>query len=81
MLGVGSATAKRLADFGVVTMTDLQQCPLEDLRRELGDNMSVTIKQLSQGIDDSPVTPYSKPQVQTSFSRNLRDELTPFKWE
>ncbi|XP_061172200.1 DNA polymerase iota-like [Saccostrea echinata] len=61
--GVGSATAKKLAEFGVVTMTDLQQCPLEDLRRELGDNMAASIKELSQGIDNSPVIPYSKPQT------------------
>ncbi|XP_062590999.1 DNA polymerase iota-like [Saccostrea cucullata] len=61
--GIGSATAKKLAEFGVVTMTDLQQCPLEDLRRELGDNMAATIKELSHGIDNNPVTPYSKPQT------------------
>lgn len=61
--GVGSATARRLAEFGVVTMTDLQQCPLEDLKRELGGSTAVTIKELSEGIDENPVIPYSKPQV------------------
>lgn len=61
--GVGSATAKRLAEFGVVTMTDLQQCPLEDLKRELGDSVAATIKELSEGIDMNPVVPYSKPQT------------------
>ena len=63
ILGVGHATARKLADFGVVTMVDLQQCPLEDLKREIGDSLAVTIKELSEGIDENPVIPYSKPQV------------------
>ena len=62
-VGVGHATARKLADFGVVTMVDLQQCPLEDLKREIGDSLAVTIKELSEGIDENPVIPYSKPQV------------------
>nr|XP_022329292.1 DNA polymerase iota-like isoform X2 [Crassostrea virginica] len=61
--GVGHATARKLADFGVVTMVDLQQCSLEDLKREIGDSLAVTIKELSEGIDENPVIPYSKPQT------------------
>lgn len=44
-------------------MVDLQQCSLEDLKREIGDSLAVTIKELSEGIDENPVIPYSKPQV------------------
>lgn len=62
--GVGHQTAKRLQALGVVTVNDLQLCQLSDLVKEFGGATAQRLKNLSHGIDDSPVTATGAPQVQ-----------------
>ncbi|CAJ1069302.1 DNA polymerase iota isoform X1 [Xyrichtys novacula] len=60
--GVGHQTAKRLKGLGVVSVTDLQLFPLNDLIGEFGAPCAQRLKNLSLGVDDSPVTPTGAPQ-------------------
>lgn len=63
ILGVGHQTAKRLQALGLVSVKDLQVFPLSDLVREFGGPSAQRLKNLSLGVDDSPVTPTGAPQV------------------
>ena len=49
--------------MGVVSIKDLQDAALTELKRVFGDAMAATMKQLSSGIDESPVVAFSQPQV------------------
>nr|XP_033475415.1 DNA polymerase iota [Epinephelus lanceolatus] len=60
--GVGHQTAKRLQALGLVSVKDLQLSPLNDLVREFGGASAQRLKNLTLGIDDSPVTPTGAPQ-------------------
>ncbi|XP_034548987.1 DNA polymerase iota isoform X2 [Notolabrus celidotus] len=60
--GVGHQTAKRLLALGVVSVQDLQLFPLNELVREFGAPSAQRLKNLSLGVDDSPVTATGAPQ-------------------
>ncbi|XP_047447583.1 DNA polymerase iota [Mugil cephalus] len=60
--GVGHQTAKRLQALGLVSVKDLQLCPLDDLATEFGGATAQRLKNLVLGVDDSPVTPSGPPQ-------------------
>ncbi|XP_033749391.1 DNA polymerase iota-like isoform X2 [Pecten maximus] len=61
--GIGSTTSKKLAALGIVSLQDLQQSNLSDLKQELGPKQSVIIQQLSFGVDDSHVITFGRPQT------------------
>ena len=61
--GVGHQTSKRLQALGLVSVQDLQLFPLADLVKEFGAPTAQRLKNLSLGIDTSPVTPTGAPQV------------------
>lgn len=44
-------------------MLDLQTCDQKMLENEFGQHQVQTMIKLSYGVDDSPVTPYTQPQV------------------
>ncbi|KAM9394527.1 LOW QUALITY PROTEIN: DNA polymerase iota-like [Pholidichthys leucotaenia] len=60
--GVGHQTAKRLNALGLVSVQDLQLCPLHVVR-EFGGLSAQRLKNLLIGIDESPVTPSGPPQT------------------
>lgn len=60
---MGHQTAKRLQALGLVSVKDLQLCPLNDLAKEFGSLTAQRLKNLSLGVDDSPVTCTGAPQV------------------
>ncbi|XP_041642487.1 DNA polymerase iota isoform X2 [Cheilinus undulatus] len=60
--GVGHQTAKRLQALGLTSVKDLQLFSLNDLVREFGAPSAQKLKNLSLGVDDSPVTPTGAPQ-------------------
>ncbi|XP_061751361.1 DNA polymerase iota isoform X3 [Nerophis ophidion] len=60
--GVGHQTAKKLHALGLVSVRDLQLFPLTDLVREFGAPSATRLKNLSLGVDSSPVTPSGAPQ-------------------
>ncbi|XP_054895218.1 DNA polymerase iota [Poeciliopsis prolifica] len=60
--GLGHQTAKRLQALGLVSVKDLQLCPLGDLARELGGTTAQRLRNLALGIDESAVTPTGAPQ-------------------
>ena len=49
--------------MGVVSIKDLQDAALTELKKVFGDAMATTMKQLSYGNDESPVVAFSQPQV------------------
>ncbi|XP_076101758.1 DNA polymerase iota-like [Mytilus galloprovincialis] len=61
--GIGSTTSKKLARLGIVSVLHLQEIPVADLIPEIGESQAFTNKQLSYGIDDSPIVPYGRPQT------------------
>ncbi|XP_062455100.1 DNA polymerase iota isoform X2 [Rhea pennata] len=63
--GIGYKTTKRLEMLGLKSMCDLQAFPSAMLEKEFGVSTAQRIQKLSNGEDDSPVTPSGPPQ---SFS-------------
>ncbi|KAK3585277.1 hypothetical protein CHS0354_040221 [Potamilus streckersoni] len=61
--GVGWNTCKILEAMGITTVRDVQSALLENLEKELGKPLAVTVKKLCDGIDDTPVHPYGLPQT------------------
>ncbi|KAJ8299831.1 hypothetical protein KUTeg_022578 [Tegillarca granosa] len=61
--GVGWTTSKKLLTLGVFSVANLQEVPLSDLVEEIGEASAMHIKELSFGIDDSPVVPFKRPQT------------------
>lgn len=49
---MGHQTAKRLQALGLVSVKDLQLCPLNDLAKEFGSPTAQRLKNLSLGVDD-----------------------------
>ncbi|XP_059908997.1 DNA polymerase iota-like isoform X2 [Gadus macrocephalus] len=60
--GVGHQTSKRLQALGLVTVQDLQLFPLAGLVKEFGVPTGQRLKNLSLGVDDSPVVPTGAPK-------------------
>ncbi len=54
--GLGKVSAKRLADLGIETVSDLLRYPLATLKGLLGSNAE-RFMDLARGIDDRPVEP------------------------
>ena len=61
--GIGHSSGKQLKEMGVVSIKDLQDAALTELKKVFGDAMATTMKQLSSGNDESPVVAFSQPQV------------------
>lgn len=60
--GIGYKTAQRLESLGLSSICALQSCPITALEKEFGSSMAHRVQKLSQGEDDSPVTPSGLPQ-------------------
>ncbi|MGM0381651.1 MAG: DNA polymerase IV [bacterium] len=75
MWGVGKKTYQKIKQFEIETIGDLQECPLPELREELGDRAYV-LKKRARGEDDSPVVTESETKSvsnETTFSEDLTD--------
>lgn len=55
--GVGSSTAQRCRDWGLVTVGDLARTPVDVLRSQLGSAAGARLHDLAWGRDPRPVTP------------------------
>lgn len=53
--GVGAVTAKRLANFGLNTIADIQQSEMESLVSILGDRLARHLHNLAMGIDERTI--------------------------
>ena len=62
-VGIGHSSSKQLNEMGVVSVKELQDTELSEIKKIFGDAMATTIKQLSLGIDESPVVAFALPQV------------------
>jgi DNA polymerase-4 len=73
ILGVGPATAARLAAIGIETIGDLGMVPEADLVRRFG-RFGRRLAQFARGIDDRPVTPVRTVRslsAETTFATDL----------
>jgi DNA polymerase-4 len=70
--GIGERTARRLADAGVHTVTDLAKADSDDLARRFGPRIGPSLKVLGLGGDDAPVV--GEPYVPRSRSREVTYE-------
>lgn len=70
LLFVGSSTAERLKEFGVLTIGDLARCDADMLTRLLGKNGDV-LRRYALGLDNSPVIPPSEDDVPKSIGRSV----------
>jgi DNA polymerase-4 len=80
--GIGRKTAKKLADLGIKTVTELAAAEPEELASRLGPTMGPWYVQLGRGIgsrtvDASPYVPRSRGR-ETTFQQNLEswDDVT-----
>jgi DNA polymerase-4 len=75
--GIGSKTAKRLADLEVITVRDLAEADPHRLAAELGPTMGPWYRRLARGVDKAPVdaTPYVPRGRgrETTYQSNLTD--------
>ncbi|XP_067263358.1 DNA polymerase iota isoform X2 [Chanodichthys erythropterus] len=60
--GIGYKTREKLKALGLVSVSDLQLCPLPDLVKEFGEVTAKRIQNLACGIDEFPVMPAGPPQ-------------------
>lgn len=70
LLFIGKNTAKRLSDFGILTIGDLAVCDDEFLNRMLGKN-GAQFKKYALGEDNSPVCPPSEEDRPKSIGRSV----------
>ncbi|MFH2218640.1 MAG: DNA polymerase IV [Pseudomonadota bacterium] len=74
--GVGSVTAGNLAALGIETLGDVGKYPLKTLLKKLG-KFGKRLKALSEGIDPSPVIPFTAAKSVSSeetLAENTRDQ-------
>ena len=75
--GIGTKTARRLADLGITTVSDLAAADTAMLAARLGPTMGPWYRRLGRGVDSSAVDP--TPWVpkahgrETTFQRDLED--------
>lgn len=78
--GIGRKTARKLADLGVSTVTELALSDPHWLAERLGPTMGPWYRRLGRGVDSSPVvaTPWAARSHgrETTFQRNLTDWST-----
>uniref|UniRef100_UPI00358E7B88 DNA polymerase iota isoform X1 n=1 Tax=Myxine glutinosa TaxID=7769 RepID=UPI00358E7B88 len=82
--GIGQSTSMKLKRLGVNSMDTLRACPLEQLECELGSEQANIIKNLSRGVDPSPITPTGLPQSlsdEDSFKNCSSEEGAKAKME
>ncbi|NUK26890.1 DNA polymerase Y family protein [Streptomyces lunaelactis] len=75
--GVGPATAKNLARYGLTTIGELADTPLLTVQRLLGATAGRALHARAHGIDDRPVLPQAVPRSASAERRFARDELDP----
>jgi DNA polymerase-4 len=70
LFGVGEKTAGALRSLGIETVRDLATWPVGRLRAAFGVN-GEALKQIANGMDDSPVTPYYEESPQKSLGHEV----------
>ncbi|MGW4031007.1 DNA polymerase Y family protein [Streptomyces sp. NPDC004838] len=75
--GVGPATVRTLAPYGLHTIGDIGRLPPLTLQRILGAPTGRRLQQYAHGIDPTPVTPTAPPRALTATHDFGRDELNP----
>lgn len=73
--GVGPATARRLAEMGVVTGDDLRRIPVIELSERFGSS-GYRLHAICRGHDDRPVVPDRERKSfgsESTFERDIRD--------
>lgn len=74
MPGIGKKTHKKLSSMGVNTLGALGKIPVELLKREFG-KAGVGLSQRANGVDHSPVRPYSEQKSISTESTLHRDTV------
>ncbi|KAH3837240.1 hypothetical protein DPMN_110621, partial [Dreissena polymorpha] len=61
--GIGHATAKKLQELGIVTVDDMLEADFRLIEDAFGNVAIETMKNLCQGVDNSPVVVFGPPQT------------------
>lgn len=75
--GVGPATARILASYGLDSVDRIAAAPLGTLQRILGTSAGRRLHDAARGIDPIPVTPTAPPRSLSAEHRFDHDELDP----
>lgn len=68
--GIGERIGYRLNNLGISTLEELGRTPIEILKSEFGNVEAIFLKDISQGLDDSPVISYNQAPEAKSIGRN-----------
>ncbi|MDX6330705.1 MAG: hypothetical protein QOI83_3088 [Streptomycetaceae bacterium] len=77
--GVGPATARQLAPYGLDTVGRIAATPIGTLQRILGAAAGRRVHDQARGIDPAPVTPNAPARAMAGDRRFGRDELDPVR--
>jgi DNA polymerase-4 len=75
--GVGPATVKTLATYGLVTLGRIAATPLGTLQRIVGASAGYRLYEQARGVDPASVTPNAPARALAAEHRFGRDELDP----
>lgn len=79
LVGVGPATAKTLAAYGLVTIGRIAATPLGTLQRIVGASAGHRLYEQARGVDPASVTPNAPARALAAEHRFGRDEVDPVR--
>jgi DNA polymerase IV len=77
--GVGRVTDKALLSYGIKTIGDLFNIPIETLKTRFGEAMGQFMHDMASGLDNREVTAYSEPKSmgrEITFTKDIDDMQT-----
>lgn len=69
--GIGEKVASKLESLGIFSIEQLQKYDIDLLKKNFGNEMATKLKNLADGIDESVVKPFEKPNS-ISFENSFR---------
>lgn len=76
LFSVGKSSAAKLREYGIRTIGDLANAPIEELKGFLGERSAMHFHRFANGIDESPVTEEREDAKSYSVETTIDENLT-----